>query len=34
VGCSSAVGALACRCGVAEAADDGEPRLRRSSGEE
>jgi hypothetical protein len=32
VGCSGAVGALACGCGAAEAADDGEPRQRRSSG--
>jgi hypothetical protein len=34
VGCGGAVGALACRCGAAEAADDGEPRLRQSSGED
>jgi hypothetical protein len=33
VGCGGAVGALACWCGVAEAADDCEPRLRWSSGE-
>jgi hypothetical protein len=33
VGCGGAVGALACRCGAAEVADDGEPRQRRSSGE-
>jgi hypothetical protein len=33
VGCSGVVEALACGCGAAEAADDGEPRQRRSSGE-
>jgi hypothetical protein len=33
VGCSGAVGAQACGCGAAKAADDGEPRQRRSSGE-
>jgi hypothetical protein len=33
VGCGGAVGALACGCEAAEAADDGEPRQRWSSGE-
>jgi hypothetical protein len=33
VGCGGAVGALACRCGAAEAADNGEPRQQRSSDE-
>jgi hypothetical protein len=33
VGCGGAVGALAGGCGAAKAADDGEPRQRRSSGE-
>jgi hypothetical protein len=33
MGCGGAVGALACGCGAVEAADDGEPRQRRSYGE-
>jgi hypothetical protein len=33
VGCSGAVGALACVCGLAEVANDGKPMQRRSSRE-
>jgi hypothetical protein len=33
VGCSGAVGVLACGCGAAEAADDGGQELRQSSSE-
>jgi hypothetical protein len=33
VGCGGATGALDRGCGVAEAADEGEPRQWRSSGE-